>query len=57
MNIKAPSATRFGGNAPESEPETKALTNLCKRNNFDRAIAFHSQGERFTARSASTLPL
>lgn len=44
MNIKAPSATRFGGNAPESEPETKALTNLCKRNNFDRAIAFHSQG-------------
>lgn len=44
MNIKAPAATRFGGNAPESEPETRTLTNLCRRNDFERAVAFHSQG-------------
>ena len=42
--VSVPGPTRFAGEAPESEPETKALTNLCKRNNFDRAIAFHSQG-------------
>lgn len=44
MNIKSPAATRFGGNAPESEPETRTLTNLCRRNDFERAVAFHSQG-------------
>lgn len=44
MNINAPAATRFGGNAPESEPETRALTMLCRRTDFERAVAFHSQG-------------
>jgi g-D-glutamyl-meso-diaminopimelate peptidase len=43
-NIKCPSPTRFGGNCPESEPETKALTGLCQRTDFERAIALHSQG-------------
>ncbi|MDR1241063.1 MAG: M14 family metallocarboxypeptidase [Oscillospiraceae bacterium] len=37
--------TRYGGEFPESEPETKAIVNLCKNNNFLYALAFHSQGE------------
>lgn len=44
-NITSPSPTRFGGTHPESEPETKALVNFCNKNNFDTAVAFHSQGE------------
>ncbi len=43
-NIKCPSPTRYGGTHPESEPETKALTALCKNINFERALALHSQG-------------
>ena len=43
-NINGPAPTRFGGKSPESEPETKALTNLCRQIDFERAIAFHSQG-------------
>lgn len=43
-NIKSPSPTRFGGNCPESEPETKALTKLCRNIDFERAVALHSQG-------------
>ena len=31
-------------NHPESEPETKALTTLCRNIDFERAIALHSQG-------------
>lgn len=44
MNINGPAPTRFGGKHPESEPETKALVNFCKHIDFERAIAFHSQG-------------
>ncbi len=43
--ILSPRHTRYGGNAPESEPETKALTDFCRKNNFEYALAFHSQGE------------
>ncbi len=43
-SIKGPAPTRFGGNCPESEPETKALTRLCKSIDFERAVALHSQG-------------
>lgn len=43
-NIKKPAPTRFGGNSPESEPETKALTTLCRNTDFERALALHSQG-------------
>lgn len=43
--ITSPAPTRYGGLNPESEPETKALVNLCKNINFRHAIAFHSQGE------------
>lgn len=43
-NIKSPAPTRFGGNCPESEPETRALTKLCRSFDFERALALHSQG-------------
>ncbi len=43
VNFGAP--TRFGGQFPESEPETHALCKLCQRENFSLAAALHSQGE------------
>ena len=42
--ITSPGPTRFGGSSPESEPETRALTDLCRRVRFDRVLALHSQG-------------
>lgn len=45
MGIYGPSTTRFGGNAPESEPETRALTELCRKIKIRHAVALHSQGE------------
>lgn len=41
---KSPSPTRWGGEYPESEPETRAVTELVRRCGFDMLIAFHSQG-------------
>ena len=43
--ITGPAATRFGGYAPESEPETQLLTALCRSVAFRHVLAFHSQGE------------
>ena len=43
--IRGPAPGRFGGFAPESEPETRALCALCRRIPFAKTIAFHSQGE------------
>ena len=42
--IVRPAATRYGGEFPESEPETRALTRLCRQNDFSRVLALHSQG-------------
>lgn len=42
--IKGPAPTRYGGTRPESEPETKAITTLCRNTDFERALALHSQG-------------
>ena len=43
--ITEPGPTRFGGSFPESEPETKAIANFTRQNNFDVTASFHSQGE------------
>ncbi|MCM1545162.1 MAG: M14 family metallocarboxypeptidase [Ruminococcus sp.] len=43
--ITAPSARQFGGEHPESEAETKAITKLCRMRPFRQAMAIHSQGE------------
>lgn len=45
LGIYGPSPTRFGGQKPESEPETIALTTLCRTANIRHATALHSQGE------------
>lgn len=43
--ILGPASTRFGGYSPESEPETVAITSLCRNENIRHALALHSQGE------------
>lgn len=43
--IFSPAPTRFGGYSPESEPETVAITTLCRNENIRHALALHSQGE------------
>ena len=45
QGINSPSPTRFGGRKPLSEPESFALTAICKKYNFRQVFAFHSQGE------------
>lgn len=45
MGITTPRASRYGGNYPESEPETIALTTFCRENDILSATAFHTQGE------------
>lgn len=44
MGITAPVHTRYGGKFAESERETKAVCDLCRRNNFSIAVALHTQG-------------
>ena len=43
--IFGPAPTRFGGFRAESEPETVALTKLCRSKRIRHAVALHSQGE------------
>lgn len=56
-NIKSPSPTRYGGTHPESEPETKALTSLCRNIDFERAIALHSQGREIYCSFGKNTPV
>lgn len=39
-----PCESKYAGPYSESEPETKAMVDFVKKNNFDMLIAFHSQG-------------
>lgn len=52
--INAPAPTRFGGLSPESEPETRSVTTLCRQVGFKRAAALHSQGEEIFGGTAKT---
>ena len=45
QGIVGPCPGRYGGEAPHSEPETRAVVNLCRRGNVSVVYAFHSQGE------------
>ncbi len=56
-NIKSPAPTRFGGNCPESEPETKAVTMLCRNIDFERAVALHSQGREIYCSFGKNTPV
>ena len=54
--IDGPAARRYGGPTPESEPETAALTNLCRYTAFRHAIALHTQGEEIYWRYGDHTP-
>ena len=41
----SPSATKYGGPYPKSEPETRAIVNLLQKTEPELFIAFHSQGK------------
>jgi g-D-glutamyl-meso-diaminopimelate peptidase len=42
--ITGPGPTRYSGTAPESEPESRAVVNFTRWQNFRLVLAFHSQG-------------
>lgn len=44
MVVDKPSPSKYGGSHPESEPETKAIAALVRKEKFDMILAFHSQG-------------
>ena len=44
LGIFSPSPTRYGGEYPESERESRALCDLCRDSTFSIAVALHSQG-------------
>lgn len=54
--IYAPAPTRFGGFRPESEPETLALTELCRTKRIRHVVALHSQGEVIYWKYGKTQP-
>lgn len=43
--IRCPAPTRYGGEFPESEPESRTIASYCRAGNITHALAFHSQGE------------
>lgn len=43
--IFGPAKGKYGGEKPESEPETKAACDLCRKNKIRCLLTFHSQGE------------
>lgn len=45
MGIFSAAPRRYGGEAPESEPETRAVTALCRRSGTRSLLCLHSQGE------------
>ncbi|WP_419956133.1 M14 family metallopeptidase [Neobacillus niacini] len=44
---KSPAPRDYPGSSSLSEPEAKAMADLIKNNQFDRILAFHTQGEEF----------
>ncbi len=45
QGIIRPSARKWGGKTPHSEPETVNMVRLCRSFDISRVYAFHSQGE------------
>lgn len=45
MVVERPSPSKFGGEYPESEPETKAVVDLVRKIDCDMLLSFHSQGK------------
>lgn len=42
--LSSPAPSKYGGEYPESEPETKAMADLIRGTDFDMLVALHSQG-------------
>jgi g-D-glutamyl-meso-diaminopimelate peptidase len=55
--IWGPSIRRYGGPCPASEPETRALTALCRNRDILTVLAFHSQGEEIYWSYGKNTPL
>ncbi len=45
MVADRPSPSKYGGEYAVSEPETKAVVDFVRKENFDMLLAFHSQGK------------
>lgn len=54
--IVGPSPRQWSGPKAESEPETAALTRLCRRSRFRHVLALHSQGEEIYWRYGDGTP-
>ena len=54
--IVGPAPRRYGGECAESEPETRAVCDLCRKKRPLHALAFHSQGEEIFWRYGKTDP-
>lgn len=52
--ITGPSLTQYGGQYPESEPETKALTSLCRKGTYDTQPPFTLRVRRYTGITGKT---
>ena len=44
MVVESPSPTKFGGEFPESEPESRAVADFVRKTGIDILLTFHSQG-------------
>lgn len=44
MVVDEPSPSKIRGEYAESEPETRAITEFVRKEQFDMLLAFHSQG-------------
>lgn len=51
-----PGPRQYSGPIPESEPETKAVADLCRRYAFRHVVALHSQGEEVYWRYGENTP-
>lgn len=54
--ITGPGPTRFGGHSPHSEPEVRGLVDFVRQNDFNMAVALHSQGEVIYHRFGAITP-
>ncbi len=51
-----PGPRQYPGDSPESEPETRAITDLCRQVAFRHVMALHSQGEEIYWRYGEDTP-
>lgn len=56
MQALAQKSGKICGTAPESEPETRALADLCRRLPFRHGVALHTQGEEIYWRYGAHTP-